>query len=61
MDSSPLISPERVRLNRNGARLFLGIGVYTAVQALVLFLGAGTLRWPAAGMTPDCSTIPGLG
>ncbi len=48
MDSSPLISPERVRLNRNGARLFLGIGVYTAVQALVLFLGAGTLRWPAA-------------
>ena len=61
MDSSPLISPERVRLNRNGARLFLGIGVYTAVQALVLFLGAGTLRWPAAwvylGVYVACYTI----
>lgn len=36
------------RLNRNAVRLFVGIGVYVLAQAAVLFLGAGTLRWPAA-------------
>lgn len=40
--------PARVKLNRNGARLFLGITLYVLLQATALFVGAGTLRWPAA-------------
>ena len=36
------------RLNRNGLRLFVAIALFQAVQAAVLFLAAGTLRWPAA-------------
>ena len=61
MESSPPITAERARLNRNGARLFLGIGLYTLAQATVLFLAAGTLRWPAAwvylGVYVACYTI----
>ena len=48
MESSPPVTAARARLNHNGARLFLGIAIYTIVQATVLFLSAGTWRWPAA-------------
>lgn len=40
--------PPRARLNRNGLRLFLGIAFYLMLQASVLFIAAGTFRWPAA-------------
>ena len=36
------------RLNRNGLRLFIAIALFQAAQAAVLFLAAGTWRWPAA-------------
>ncbi|MCA9864916.1 MAG: isoprenylcysteine carboxylmethyltransferase family protein [Anaerolineae bacterium] len=42
---SPLPQP---RLNRYGVRLFVGIAFFTAVQAAIVFLAAGTVRWPAA-------------
>ena len=48
MESSPPVTAARARLNHNGARLFLGIAIYTIAQATVLFLSAGTWRWPAA-------------
>ena len=48
METSTSISAPPVQLNRNGARLFLGIAIYTIAQAAVLFLSAGTWRWPAA-------------
>ena len=48
MESSTPTTSARARLNHNGARLFLGIAVYTIAQAAVLFLSAGTWRWPAA-------------
>ncbi len=61
MESSTPIILERARLNRNGARLFLGIGFYTLAQAAVLFLSAGTFRWPAAwaylGVYLVCYTV----
>ncbi len=61
MESLAPITTERARLNRNGARLFLGIALYTLAQAGVLFLAAGTLRWPAAwvylGAYVACYTI----
>ena len=40
--------PFKPRLNRNGARLFIAIALFTAFQAAVVFLAAGTIRWPAA-------------
>lgn len=50
-----------VRLNRNGARLFLGVLLFTAAQAGVAFLAAGTLRWAAAwayfGVYALCFTL----
>ena len=61
MESSTPIILERARLNRNGARLFLGIGFYTLAQAAVLFLSADTFRWPAAwaylGVYVVCYTV----
>ena len=48
MEVSTPVHGQRARLNRNGARLFLGIVFYVLAQAAVLFLGAGTLRWAAA-------------
>lgn len=36
------------QLNRNGARLFAGIILFTIVQATIVFTAAGTLHWPAA-------------
>jgi len=50
-----------VRLNRNGARLFIGILLFTAMQAGIAFLAAGTLRWAAAwayfGVYALCFTL----
>jgi protein-S-isoprenylcysteine O-methyltransferase Ste14 len=40
--------PKKARLDRNGARLFLGIGIFVALQATILFTAAGTIRWTAA-------------
>ena len=61
MESSPPVTAARARLNHNGARLFLGIAIYTIVQATVLFLSAGTWRWPAAwaylGVYVVCYTV----
>lgn len=61
MESSTPITAARARLNRNGARLFIGIAVYTMAQAAVLFLGAGTWRWSAAwaylGVYVACYTV----
>jgi protein-S-isoprenylcysteine O-methyltransferase Ste14 len=36
------------RLNRYGIRLFVAIALFTALQAGVTFVAAGTFRWPAA-------------
>jgi protein-S-isoprenylcysteine O-methyltransferase Ste14 len=51
----------KARLNRHGARLFVGIILFTSVQALVLFAAAGTVRWPAAwtyfGIYVACYTV----
>ncbi len=41
-------STTKPRLNRNGLRLFVAIALFQTTQAAVLFLAAGTLRWPAA-------------
>ncbi|WP_374687561.1 isoprenylcysteine carboxylmethyltransferase family protein [Promineifilum sp.] len=53
--------PAAARLNRNGARLFLGVLLFTAAQAGVAFLAAGTLRWAAAwayfGVYALCFTL----
>jgi len=61
MESSTPIAASPARLNRNGGRLFVGIGGYTIAQAAVLFLSAGTLRWPAAwaylGVYVFCYTV----
>lgn len=37
-----------VRLDHNGYRLFAGMLLYMGLQAAVLFVAAGTVRWPAA-------------
>lgn len=61
MTSLPRPQPEKVRINRNGARLFAGIILFLALQATVLFAAAGTVRWPAAwayfGLYAVCFTI----
>lgn len=38
----------KVQINRDGLRLFAGIIFFIAIQASVLFIAAGTARWPAA-------------
>lgn len=43
--NTPHIKPQ---LNRNGARLFAGILFFVTAQAAILFVAAGTIRWPAA-------------
>ena len=48
MESPTPFTARRARLDRNGARLFLGMGLYVVAQATVLFAAAGTWRWPAA-------------
>jgi protein-S-isoprenylcysteine O-methyltransferase Ste14 len=53
--------PENIRINRNGARLFAGIFLFSALQAAILFAAAGTIRWPAAwayfGLYAICYTV----
>lgn len=53
--------PTKPRLNRDGARLFIAIFAFQAVQAAVLFIAAGTARWPAAwayfGVYALCYTV----
>lgn len=48
MSASTEIQTTKPKLNRNGARLFVGILFFVAAQAAVLFAAAGTFRWPAA-------------
>lgn len=48
MSTIPQPSTAKPRLNRNGLRLFVAIAIFQAAQAAVLFLAAGTWRWPAA-------------
>jgi protein-S-isoprenylcysteine O-methyltransferase Ste14 len=38
----------KAQINRDGLRLFAGIIFFIAIQASVLFIAAGTARWPAA-------------
>lgn len=40
--------PARPNLNGNALRLFAGFVLFMTVQAAVLFIAAGTFRWPAA-------------
>jgi protein-S-isoprenylcysteine O-methyltransferase Ste14 len=49
------------RIDRNGARLFLGVLFFAAAQAAVTFAAAGTIRWTAAwayfGLYALCFTL----
>jgi protein-S-isoprenylcysteine O-methyltransferase Ste14 len=36
------------QISRDGARLFAGIIIFITIQAAILFIAAGTIRWPAA-------------
>lgn len=61
MTSIETTPPAKTRLNHDGLRLFVGILFFVTIQATILFLAAGTLRWPAAwayfGLYAVCYTV----
>ena len=46
--TQPETTPAKPGLNRDGMRLFGGIVMFSLLQLAVLFVAAGTIRWPAA-------------
>ena len=46
--TQPETTPAKPGLNRDGMRLFGGIVMFSLLQLAVLFVAAGTVRWPAA-------------
>lgn len=48
MSHTSQISTPKPRLNRNGLRLFIAIALFQTMQAIILFLAAGTWQWPNA-------------
>lgn len=58
IDTTQSLKP---RIDRNGVRLFAGMTFFIAAQAAVLFIVAGTMRWPAAwaylGLTILCYAV----